>query len=130
MKKQIKYPVFILLMIFLFSCKGDQPKIVTDDTLDIAIRREPKMLNPYLNPTAVSREVFQYIFVPMADFDPKSYKLEPILIKSIPEGEIIEEGPYAGGTKYTIEFREEAKWDNGTPITGKDLLFSMKAIKH
>ncbi len=130
MKTQIKYPVFILLIIFLCSCKGDQPKIETDNTLDIAIRREPKMLNPYLNPTVIAREVYQYIFVPMADFDPVTYELRPILIKSIPEGEKIEEGPYAGGTKYSLEFKEEAKWDNGTPVTGKDFLFSLKAIKH
>lgn len=130
MKTQIKYPVFFLLLIFLFSCKGDQPKVESDTTLDIAIRREPSMLNPYLNFTSTAREVYQYIFLSMADFDPVSYKLEPILIKSIPEEETIEEGPFAGGTKYTIEFKEEAKWDNGSPITGKDLLFSIKAIKH
>lgn len=127
---QIKYPVFILLMILLYSCKGDLPKVDTDNTLDIAIRREPKMLNPYLNPTAAAREVNQYMFISMADFDPVTYELIPILIKSIPEVEKVEEGPYAGGTKYTLEFKEEAKWDNGTPITGKDFLFSMKAIKH
>ncbi|MEM9545421.1 MAG: ABC transporter substrate-binding protein [Bacteroidota bacterium] len=130
MKQQIKYPVFFLLFLFLWSCKGDQPVVETDTVLDISIRREPKMINPYLNPTALAREVYQYIFLPMADFDPKTYKLRPILIKSIPEGETIEEGPYKGGTKYTIEFKEEAKWDNGSPVTAKDYLFSMKAIKH
>jgi peptide/nickel transport system substrate-binding protein len=88
------------------------------------------MLNPYLNPDAISREVYQYIFVPMADFHPETYKLTPILITAIPEGEDVVEGPYANGTKYTLEFREDAKWDNGTPITGKDFLFSLKAIKH
>ncbi len=130
MKSQIKYPVLILLMIILYSCKGDQPKIETDNTLDISIRREPKMLNPYLNPIAIAREIYQYVFVPMADFDPETYKLTPILIKSIPDVQKVEEGPFAGGTKYTLEFKEEAKWDNGSPITGKDLLFSIKAIKH
>jgi len=130
MKTQIKFPIFLLIMILLFSCKGDQPKVETDNTLDIAIRREPKMVNPYLNPTSVAREVYQYIFPSMADFDPVTYKLNPILIKSIPEGEKIEEGPYAGSTKYSLEFKEEAKWDNGSPITGKDFLFSIKAIKH
>ena len=65
----------------------------------------------------------------MADFDPVTYKLNPILIKSIPKEETITEGPFAGGTKYTIEFREDAKWDNGSPITGNDFLFSTKAIQ-
>ncbi len=57
MNMQMKYPVFILLAILFFSCKGDPPKIQLDDSLDIAIRQEPKMLNPYLNPTSTAREV-------------------------------------------------------------------------
>lgn len=126
----IKYPVFVLVIILLFSCKSEVPIVEIDDTLDIAIRREPKMLNPFLNPSSTAREVYQCIFTPMADFDPVTYQIIPILIKSIPEGEKITDGPYKGGTKYTIEFKEEAKWDNGSPITGKDLLFSMKAINH
>ena len=130
MNMQIKYPVFILLAILLFSCKGDPPKIELDNTLDIAIRKEPKMLNPFLNPTSAAREVYQYIYLPMADFDPVTYELKPILIKSIPEAQEVVDGPFAGGTKYTIEFKDEAKWDDGSPITGNDLLFSIKAIKH
>lgn len=130
MKTLKKYPVFLFVLLLLFSCKNEQPKVQLDDTLDIAIRREPKMLNPYLGPTAVAREVYQSIFVPMADFDPVTYELVPILIKSIPESEEVVSGPFAGGTKYTIEFKDEAKWDNGSPITGKDFLFSLKAINH
>ena len=130
MKALIKHPVFILIVILLCSCKNDQPTVEIDDTLDIAIRREPKMINPFLNPTSAAREVYQSIFTPMADFNPVTYEIEPILIKSIPEGETITEGPYKGGTKYTVEFKEEVKWDDGSPVTGKDLLFSMKAINH
>lgn len=130
MKLNIKSSIFILISILFFSCKGDIPKQELDTTLDIAIWREPQMLNPYLNPTSVAREVYQYIFLSMADFDPETYELTPILIKSIPKGEKVTEGPYAGGIKYTLEFIDEAKWDNGDPITANDLLFSMKAIKH
>jgi len=28
-----------------------------------------------------------------------------------------------------MEIREEAKWDNGTPITGEDVAFSLKVMK-
>lgn len=104
--------------------------MTTETTLDIVLKREPKMLNPFLNPTSRAREVYQYLFISMADFDPTTYELKPILINSIPNGEEILDGPFKGGTKYTIEFREDAKWDNGSPVTGKDLLFSMKSIKH
>lgn len=127
---QIKYPVVALIMLLFMSCKNDPPKADVDTTLDISIRTDPQMLNPYVNPVALSREIYQYIMTPMADFHPETFKLTPILIKDIPVAENIEEGLYAGGTKYTIEFKEEAKWDDGSPITAKDLLFSVKAIKH
>jgi len=130
MKRISKYPVFIFLMILLFGCKGDQAKTELDNALDIGIRSDPKMLNPFLSPTSSAREIYQYIILPMADFHPVTHQLHPILIKSIPDGEAISEGQYAGSTKYSLEFKEEAKWDNGSPITGDDLLFSVKTIKH
>jgi peptide/nickel transport system substrate-binding protein len=98
--------------------------------LDIAMLKEPTMLNPLLNPGATERIVFHNVFAPMADFHPETYELSPILIKAIPEGEPILDGPYKGGTKYTVEIKDEAKWDNGSPITAKDIVFTLKAIKH
>jgi len=122
--------IYTMISIFLFSCKGDKTTKVVDNVLDIAMLKEPAMLNPLLNPGATERIVFHNIFAPMADFHPETYELSPILIKSIPEAEPILEGPYKGGTKYTIEIKDEAKWDNGSPITGKDIAFTLKAIKH
>lgn len=129
MNKQFAF-IFAIFSIFLFSCKGDSTKKVVDKVLDIAMLKEPTMLNPLLNPGATERIVFHNIFAPMADFHPETYELSPILIKSIPDGEPILDGPYKGGTKYTVEVKDEAKWDNGSPITGKDIAFTLKAIKH
>ncbi len=127
-----KYSAFIfaILSFFLFSCKGDNATKVVDNVLDIAMLKEPTMLNPVLNPGATERIVFHNVFAPMADFHPETYELSPILIKAIPDGEPIIDGPYKGGTKYSIEIKDEAKWDNGTPITAKDIAFTLKAIKH
>lgn len=113
-----------------FSCKSDKALRSADKVLDIAIRAEPQMLNPLLNSAASSREVYHNIFAPMADFHPDSHELIPILIKNIPNGEPVTEGKYKGGTKYTVEIRDDAKWDNGSPITAKDIAFTIKAIKH
>lgn len=127
-----KYSAFLftILTIFLFSCKGDENKKTVDNVLDIAMQKTPTMLNPLLNPGSTERVVFRNIFATMADFHPETYELSPILIKKLPEGVPIMEGPYKGGTQYTIEIKDEAKWDNGSPITAKDVLFTLKAIKH
>ncbi|MFT4533781.1 MAG: peptide/nickel transport system substrate-binding protein [Saprospiraceae bacterium] len=122
--------IFTICSIFLFSCKEDSSVKVADNVLDIAMLKEPTMLNPLLTPGSTERIVFHNIFAPMADFDPDTYELSPILIKAIPDGEPITDGPYKGGTQYTVEIKEEAKWDNGSPITAKDVVFTLKAIKH
>lgn len=120
-----------ILCLGLSSCKGDKTQNPKKDTvLDIGLSKDPRMLNPIINSTPRARLVNRNIFIPMADFHPETYKLSPILIKEVPEAEQILEGPYKGGTKYTFEFKEEAKWDNGSPITAKDLLFTIKAVKH
>lgn len=127
-----KYSIalFTVLIVSLLSCKGDKTTTVVDNVLDIALLKQPQMLNPLVNPNTTERVVYHNIFLPMADFHPETYELTPILIKEIPKGEIIADGPYEGGTKYTVEIKEEAKWDNGSPITAKDLEFTIKAVKH
>ena len=127
-----KYSAFIftIFSVFIFSCKGDNPTKVVDNVLDVAMLKEPTMLNPVLNPGATERIIFHNVFAPMADFHPETYELSPILIKAIPDGELIKEGPYKGGTQYTVEIKDEAKWDNGSSITAKDVVFTLKTIKH
>ncbi len=114
----------------MFGCKSDKVTNVKDNSFDIALKRSPRMLNPYIRPMATERSVYQYIFTPIADYNPESYKLEPILIKEIPKGTPITEGKYKGGIKYTLTFRDEAVWEDGSPITGLDYAFSIKTIKH
>mmetsp|Transcript_25516 Transcript_25516/g.25899 ORF Transcript_25516/g.25899 Transcript_25516/m.25899 type:complete len:225 (+) Transcript_25516:112-786(+) len=43
-------------MILLFSCKGDQPKVDVDNTLDIAIRRETTIISLFLNPNSTFKQ--------------------------------------------------------------------------
>ena len=125
------YPIIIFLSVLFFaSCKTDKKVPAQDDKLDIAIKREPKMIHPIVNPLSSSRPVYQNVFLPMADFHPDSHELVPILITELPVASEITEGPFKGGTKYTIEFRKEAKWDNGDPITAKDLEFSQLFRMH
>ena len=72
--------------------------------------------------------MYQYIHIPLADFDPATLELTPLLIKSIPQEIPIDTGYYKGGISFNIEILEEARWDDGSPITGQDYLFTIKAI--
>ena len=122
--------VFFLLigsLSWLLSCKTDSTAI--DDTIHVRIAKDPERLHPLIFPNPLAREIYQYVFLPLADYNTETLELEPLLITNIPEKEIITEGPYAGGVQYKIEIRPEAVWENGSPVTAKDYEFTLKAVR-
>lgn len=44
--------------------------------------------------SSIAREVCQNIFLPLADFDPVTLELQPVLIKTIPEGIVVADGAH------------------------------------
>ena len=60
------------------------------------------------------------------EIDFKSLELTPLLAEKRPD---IEQTP-EGGLRITYTIRPEAKWDNGTPVTAKDVEFTLKVIKN
>ncbi|MBK6563731.1 MAG: hypothetical protein IPG18_00705 [Saprospiraceae bacterium] len=93
------------------------------------LKKDPERLHPLIFPNPLAREIYQYIFLPLADFNRETLELEPLLIKELPEKQIITEGPYSGGVRFDIEILPEAVWENGSPITAKDYIFTLKAIR-
>lgn len=128
-------PAAALLMLSLFfgSCK-DRP-----DTTEVAFKRgdnvvyarlpaEPDRLNPLLSTSTYARVVNEQLFLNLLHFNPETLELQPQLAKAPPTVREITEGPDAGGVAYTFEIHEAATWDDGRPITGHDLAFTLKAI--
>lgn len=122
----IKVSLLAIIVSFIFACKTD-PKI-QENVIHIRIKKDPERINPLIFPNPTAREIYQYIHLPMADYDPNTLTLSPLLIKEIPTEMAIDTGKYKGGIAFDIEFIAEAKWDNGAPITGDDFLFTLKAI--
>jgi peptide/nickel transport system substrate-binding protein len=120
------YSLGILLLVVVFSCKTDKNE--QDHTINIRIKKDPERINPLLFPNPTAREVYQYIHLPLADYDPNSLELTPILIKELPAEMAIDSGKYKGGIYFDVTLVDDATWDNGQPITVEDYLFTMKAI--
>ena len=116
----------LFLLVSLLSCKKDKTK--DDNTIHIRLKKDPERINPLLFPNPTSREIYQYIHLPLADFDPDDLELSPILIDKIPTEMAIDTGKYKGGVYFDISILPEAKWDNGNPITAEDYIFTIKAI--
>lgn len=99
-----------------------------DNTVYARLPANPDRLNPVLSTSVYARAVNELIFQYLMTFDPKTLGLSPQLAKAPPVVEELTDGEFAGGVAYTFELREEAVWDNGTPVTARDFEFTLKAI--
>jgi len=134
--------LFVFLLLGLGGCRFDSDSTKTNDPVlenqdawersgneaIIRIPSEPRSLNPAFALDSYSlfslRQVMQYLLF----LDPQTGQLSPQLAVDFPSSAPIAEGPFAGGTAYTFEINPEATWDNGSPVTGYDYAFSIKAI--
>jgi peptide/nickel transport system substrate-binding protein len=95
---------------------------VTGDWLLQHILSDPEQLNPLTSNDAGSSEVLGYIIESLLDRDPRTLELRPLLALARPEIS-------ADKLEYTFKIRQDAHFQDGRPVTGEDVLFSIKAIK-
>jgi peptide/nickel transport system substrate-binding protein len=116
--------VVVLPLLLILGCKQN----INEGSHDIVIRlaNEPEHIHPILFPNALAREVYQYIFNPLTEINSETLELDPILLTSVPEMIIDGEGRYS----IEAEIRQEATWEDGSPVTGYDYLFTIKMVMH
>lgn len=123
-----------LFTVVCLSACGDEPVVENNQPFSVTARipAEPDRLNPLLTFQAYSRVVNEQLFQYLLQFDTKTLELTPQLATARAEVKELTdaESPYAGGVSYTFEIRPEATWDDGQPITAKDVEFSLKALFH
>lgn len=116
----------LLFVVFLFSCKKDNEN--KKFSVIIGISSDPQALLPIKRNSDIERQVNQYIFIQAADYDPFTLKNIPILFERMPEEIYVKDGIYKNCFRYDLQFRPEAKWEDGSPITANDYLFTVKMI--
>lgn len=128
-----------LALLFLFLLAGCKPGPGTkDEDAVFSISRplneavvqldaEPDRLNVPLSTSSYARLVSNTIFQNLLSINPQSLEIIPELAKSRPQITPITEGLYAGGMAYTFEIHDQAVWDNGSPVTAEDFIFTLKA---
>lgn len=137
--KSIQSTLSFLLLICFFavctSCGGENntevevegSNVPDDFTVRILLRGNTDGLNTLLAQSANSTEILDNnVHAGMLELDPKTFELIPYLAKGRPEIKIMDDETM----QVTFEIREEAVWDNGTPITAEDYAFTIKAIKN
>jgi peptide/nickel transport system substrate-binding protein len=85
---------------------------------NVATIGEPPTLDPMVSTADLVGIVTQHFFETLYTFD-KSWNVTPLLAESLPE--ITD-----GGKVYTIKLRKDVTFHDGTPLTGADVLASLK----
>jgi len=103
---------------------GPSEVVIGDD-------QEPPTLNPYApggDNWVVSR-VGQAIFAGLTEVDGDTGAIIPdlaVVLPTVANGGVVVDGD--GTTRVTFRIRQEAVWENGTPITGDDVAFTCEAL--
>ncbi|MGB1315667.1 MAG: hypothetical protein ACPG4Y_06575, partial [Chitinophagales bacterium] len=138
--------IFFLSIIGLFISCGDNNDS-TDANSDgtviskragvneviVHMNADPDKLNIVTGTSAGSSEVQSYVFETLITTDPVTLDYLPYLAKELGTMEQVMVdvfGEQKEGIKYTYEIREEAKWEDGSPITGDDFAFFVKCVKN
>jgi peptide/nickel transport system substrate-binding protein len=95
---------------------------VTGDWLVMHALSDPEQLNPLTSNDAAAGEILQHILQSLLTRDPRTLKLRPLIARSRPTIS-------ADKRTYTFELRRDVHFQDGKPLTGEDVLFSIKAIK-
>tara|TARA_B100001758_G_scaffold7423_1_gene5734 strand:+ start:331 stop:2097 length:1767 start_codon:yes stop_codon:yes gene_type:complete len=109
----------IFISIVLISCV--KKRDLTKNTIIAHILSQPDGLHPFNDNSAMRTFVFQYTQKTLIKLDMESLEYIPTLVKEIPEGS-------EDNLSFKYEIKEGVKWDDGTPLTAKDVAFSVKLM--
>ena len=84
---------------------------------------DAEKLNPIVSNDATATEICNYIFDKLLPVDRETFRLKPSVAKDMP---IISEDKLT----YTFDLRDDVHFSDGVPLTGEDVIFSMKVIKN
>ena len=96
----------------------DNPVGHTGGRLAVALRSEPKTLNPVLALDETSREVIQCLTADLIHINRGSQKTEPALAKSWSVSH--------DGRQYTLQLRRGLRFSDGQPFDADDVIFSFQ----
>ncbi|HEY7490382.1 MAG TPA: peptide-binding protein [Candidatus Tectomicrobia bacterium] len=113
------------LLLAPFSPLGGQTAQtpVTGDWLISHILSDPESLNPLTSNDATSSRILGEIFESLLSRHPQTLELRPHLAVARPQ---ISDDKLT----YTFTLRQDARFQDGKPLTGQDVLFTLKAIKN
>ena len=109
--------IFFISLIVLNSCVDKRD--LTTNTVIAHISSNPNGLHPFNDNSSDRSYIFQYTQKTLVKMDLVKLTTVPFLIKEMPI-------PSADGLEYTYELIDGIKWDDGSPLTVDDVIFTTK----
>ena len=147
---RIKSLSLVFAVILVFSLPGCQPGGKTptapggapspsapgtqgaaqESTIVIVVAEEPPSFNPVIPDAGYDSLVMELVMLGLSDVDPDG-NVFPELAAELPTAEngdvVMDEA--AGTMSVTWKMRQDVKWEDGTPVTADDALFTLAAIQ-
>ncbi len=117
---------FLLLAPVIFTaCQEEIKQKHKEDATPVrmGLTSEPDALNPVTSRTINAQVINNLLFQKLLEIDRSTLELTPVLAASRPDMNSIDDSLYT--LRYSI--RKEAFWDDGTPVSAKDVAFTLKA---
>jgi peptide/nickel transport system substrate-binding protein len=115
--KLIKAIFICISFLTIFSCVDDRD--LSKNTVIAHLSSSPDGLHPFNDNSGNRTYIFNYVHKTLMKLDLRTLEIIPTLIKEMPI-------PSEDGYEYTYELIEGVKWDDGTPFTVEDVIFTTK----
>jgi peptide/nickel transport system substrate-binding protein len=117
-------------LLTLVSCRPDRRADQPEFEINARLAGEPDRLHPMLTSVGYATDILRLTHFALLDFHPLTLELEPLLAAEMPEVMPVDTGRWAGGQAFRYRIRPEARWDDGSPVTAADYIFTLKAAFH
>ncbi|MCX7767396.1 MAG: ABC transporter substrate-binding protein [Flavobacteriales bacterium] len=117
--------IIVALAFVAVLLNGCKPRTqAPSGTVRVRINEEPATLNGFLLSDANKTTILSYIQWSPLSIDPLTLQWTPVVADSLPRTHVLPNGRL----RVTLRLRPEAHWDDGRPVTAKDVLFSLKLL--
>ena len=131
--KHFNLAASLAALLFVVGCKTDpQPQKIdfkrTGNSVVVQLDADVGVINPVVANSIYDMQVVYQVYSYLAGYTLDGTALTPELLKSITEIRTEEDASKPGRYAVDFEILEEAVWPDGSPVTGYDYEFMMKAI--
>ncbi|MBC3542321.1 ABC transporter substrate-binding protein [Rufibacter sediminis] len=116
-----KYCAKSLSLFFLWLLACSNPS--TETAIKVRFSQDPESLHPLSYGNAPALQILNHLYQSLLAVDLDDKSIKPQLATSLPSIRRKDTLSF-----FTFSIRPEATWDNGSPVTGHDVAFSLKLL--